>query len=371
MDGSNYGREPLMKLFPQRSNVGVDLGSHRIKVAQIESEAGGGKVVRSASVPTPPDSIRDGLVVDAKAVAEALSEALKLGRITATHGIVAAAGSSVFIRAVPFPKQTESVLRKSIKIEAARFIPGSPAESFIEFEILGNLDDGRMSVLVVAASKEVVESRIAVCEAAGLSVEVVDLETFAMYRSLIEAAGSQPGEDGAIAMIDIGCGTTILSVIHQGSFVVNRAVPHGGRLLTDALKSYFKLEEADAEDGKSQLDVRELLDTAPKENPPLRIVQPHVDDLVREVRRSLNYFESQQSETPDQVQRVSRIILAGGGAKLSGLAQYMQEKLGVPVDCEGIYACGQFRSLGDAGDSGLDLAVAAGLAIHGTIRRAA
>lgn len=365
-----------MRLFPQRSNVGVDLGSHRIKVVQVDHDAGGTRVVRSASVPTPHDSIRDGLVVEVRAAAEALGDALRIGRITATHGIVAAAGSSVFVRPVPFPKLTEAVLRKSIKLEAARFIPGSPAECFIECEVLGTMEDGRMSVLVVAASKEVVESRMAVCEAAGLTVEVVDIETFAMYRSLIEAAGPQAGspdgEDGAIAMLDIGCGKTILSVIHKGSFVVNRSVPHGGRLLTDALKSYFRLEDADAEDGKSQLDLRELLGAqAANENPPLRIVQPHVDDLVREVRRSLNYFESQQSETPEQAQRVSRIILAGGGAKLIGLAQYMQEKLGVPVDCEGIYAGNHFRASAEPPDAGLDLAVAAGLAIHGSIRRAA
>jgi type IV pilus assembly protein PilM len=267
---------------------------------------------------------------------------------------------------------TEAVLRKSLRLEASRFIPGSPADSFIECEILGPLDEGRMNVLVVAASKEAVESRIAVCEAVGLTVEVVDIEAFAMYRALIESDPTIPTDDDTIALIDIGSAMTNVSVIQRGHFVVNRSVPHGGKLLTDALKSYFKLETEDAEDGKSQLDARELLNPVPdKENPPLRIVQPHLDDLVREVRRSLNYYQSQQAEGATGPQRVNRIVLAGGGAKLIGLAEYMEEKLGLPLTCAGIYSGTKFRPLGESEDSGLDLAVATGLAMHGTIRRAA
>jgi type IV pilus assembly protein PilM len=361
-----------MKLFAQKRHVGVDLGSHRIKVAQVESDAGGSRTVRTGSYPTPPNAIRDGLVLEVAAVAEALNEALKQARITATNGIVAAAGGSVFVRPVPFPKLSEAVLRRSIRLEASRFIPGSPTDSFIECEILNDLEDGKMNVLVVAASKEVVESRIAVCEAVGLTVEVVDIEAFAMYRALLEVDPMFSADEDTIALIDIGSAMTNLSVIHGGQFVVNRSVPHGGRILTDALKSYFKLDDADAEDGKSQLDARELLKIpAVKENPPLLIVQPHIDDLVREVRRSLNYFQSQQVEGNTAPQRVTRIVLAGGGSKLVGLAEYMEEKLGVSIECAGIYAGNRFKALSEGADSGLDMAVAAGLAIHGTIRRAA
>ncbi len=361
-----------MKLFPKKSYVGVDLGSFRIKVVQVEAEAGGGRVIRAAGCPTPPNTIRDGLVLDVAAVASALKDVLKEGRITATNATVAAAGGTVFVRPVAFPKVPEAAIRKSIRLEATRYIPGTAVDSYIECEILGDLEDNRMNVLIVAASKEVVESRMAVCEAAGLTVEVVDLEAFAMYRSLIEVDPTVSVQEETIALVDIGASMTSVSVIHQGVFVVNRTVPHGGRLLTDALKAYFKLEDADAEAGKSQLDARDLLsDHVVKENPPLRVVQPHLDDLVREVRRSLNYFQSQQLEGTPGARKVNRIVLAGGGAKLLGLAEYMEKKLGLPIACAGIYAAKQFSALGETADSGLDMAVAAGLAIHGSIRRAA
>ncbi len=352
--------------------MGIDLGSHHIKVAQLESTNSGVRVVRTAVHPTPLNSIKDGLVLHVPNVAAALKEMLKNGGFTASTAIVAAAGGSVFVRPVPFPKVTEAIARKSVRLDATRYIPGSVGDNYIECEILGDIDEARMNVLVVAASKEVVESRIAVCETAGLTVEVVDLEAFAMYRSLIEVDPTVTTENDTVALIDIGAGLTNVSVIHHGIFVVNRTVPHGGRLLTEALMLHFKLEEPDAEAGKSQLDARELLaDGLVKENPPLRVVQPLLDDLVREIRRSLNYFQSQQLEGVPGPRKVNRIVIAGGGAKLTGLAEYMERKLGLPIACAGIYASNQFRSHQESPDSGLDMAVAAGLAIYGSIRRAA
>src|SRR5205814_9217517 len=136
-----------------------------------------------------------------------------------------------------------------------------------------------------------------VCEAAGLEVESVDIEAFAIYRVLIEADPSRDWSDKTIAVIDIGATTTNVSVITKKLFAMSRTIPNGGHTLTDALKNYFKLSEEDAESGKSQLDFRDLTqEVVPRENPPLRVLQPHVDDLVREIRRSLNYYQSQQQD---------------------------------------------------------------------------
>ena len=98
-------------------------------------------------------------------------------------------------------------------------------------------------------------------------------------------------------MIDVGAANTRMSVIQNGVFTMTRTIPNGAQMLTEALKGYFKLSEDDAEQGKAQLDIADLIEDAkPRENPLLRVIQPHVDDLVREIRRSLNYFQSQLSE---------------------------------------------------------------------------
>lgn len=350
-----------MGLFAKKSSVGIDFGHHTIKAMQVEKTGDTWKIVKSASIATPGEAMKDGVIVDASLMILVLKQLLKENHINATSAHIAVAGGSVIVRPVRIPKMAEAALRKSMRLEAGRYVPSSAEDSYVEFEILGDADEAQMDVLVVAAPKDIVETRLQVCEAAGLEVESVDIEAFAIYRSIIEADPSHDWTDKTIAVIDIGATSTNVSVVTNGLFAMSRTIPNGGNMLTDALKNYFKLSEEDAESGKAQLDFRELTnDVIPKENPPLRVLQPHVDDLVREFRRSLNYYQSQQQD--GSAHTVDTLILTGGGAKLMGIAEYVAHKLGIETVSLDIHNNPRF--IHSSEDSGLDLSVASGLAMR-------
>jgi type IV pilus assembly protein PilM len=352
-----------MALFGKKTLVGIDVGHATIKAVQLERSALGWKVTRAGTIATPPHSVKDGIVVEPDSVGQAIRDLLKDAGIHATAATVAVAGAQVVVRPVRMPKMPEATLRKSIKFEASRYVPSSVEDSYIEFEILGTVDEAQMDVMVVAAPKEVVQSRLNALEYAGLEVEAVDVEAFAAYRALIEANQDEDWSQSTIALVDIGSASTNMSVIQHGAFAMNRSITQGGHALTEALINYFKISEEDAEAGKAQLDLTELIsEDQPKENPPLRVIQPHVDELVREVRRSLNYYQSQQSEGT-QGRQVNKIILTGGGAKLPGLVAYFQHKLQVETIACGIYDNPRFLATAED-DHGLDLAVASGLAMR-------
>ncbi|HVL39007.1 MAG TPA: type IV pilus assembly protein PilM [Fimbriimonadaceae bacterium] len=354
-----------LSLFKRKAFVGIDLGHHSMKAVQVEKMGGGWKVTRVVNAATPEDAIKDSVVVDPEIVGAALRQLLRDAGISASYANIAVSGGSVVVRSVRIPRMPEATLRKSIKFEASRYVPSSVEDSYIEFEILGQADDQQMDVLVVAAPKDVVESRVKACEQAGLEVEAVDVEAFAAYRSLIEAGMLQEYAEDTIALVDIGASTTNMSVIRKGVFAMTRSIPQGGHTLTEALKAYFKLSYEDAESGKAQLDMTELIqDGGPIENPPLRVLQPHIDDLIREIRRSLNYYQSQQNEGA-QANPVNKILLAGGGAKMLGMAQYVAHKLALETKASGVFENPLFShsGFGDVG-AGLDLAVASGLAMR-------
>lgn len=350
-----------MGLFAKKTTVGIDFGHHTIKAMQLEKVADSYQITRLAVAPTPREAIKDGVIVDTSLMSLVLKQLLRDFHITATAAHIAVAGGSVVVRPVRIPKMPEIALRKSMKLEAGRYVPSSAEDSYVEFEILGEADDGQMDVLVVAAPKDIVETRLQVCEAAGLEVESVDIEAFAIYRALIEADRTRNWSDNTIAIVDIGATTTNVSVIPKTLFAMSRTIPNGGQMLTDALKTYFKLSEEDAESGKAQLDFSELTrEVVPRENPPLRVLQPHVDDLVREIRRSLNYYQSQQQDA--QNSSVDALLITGGGAKLHGLAEYIGHKLGIETLSLDLLQNPRFVHSSEA--SGLDLSVASGLAMR-------
>ena len=355
-----------LSIFRKKAYVGVDLGTSSIKLIQIEADGDRWRVTRFAEVPTPSGAIKDGVVVDNERVSAAIREALRVGKISATSAIIGVAGGSVIVRTVRIPVMPEATLRRSIRFEAGRYVPSSIEDSFIEFEIIGDAPDNQMDVLIVAAPREIVKSRTEACAAAGLEVEVVDIEAFAMYRALIESDVASELSDCTIAMVDIGFSTTNVSVISKGVFAMTRSIPQAGRVLTESLQNYFKLSDEDAEQGKAQLDLRTLVDSdGPVENPPLRVLQPHIDDLIREIRRSLNYYQSQQAEAGES-NPVTKLVLSGGGARLTGLDEYMAHKLGIETVTVGVFDSEQIiaNNLGLEDAHGFQLSVASGLAMR-------
>lgn len=356
--------------FKKRSFVGIDIGHKLIKLVQVEKVGQGWKVTKQAVIPTPTDSVKEGVVVEPDVVGIAIKAAVRDFKISASSAVIGVSGASVIVRTIKMAKMTPQMLRKSIKYEAGHYVPSSIDDSYIEFEIIGETEDGQMEVLIVAAPREVVESKRRAVERADLEVDIVDVEAFAIYRSLVESDDSSILNQMTVALVDIGAAATTVSVVSNGKFVMTRTIVAAGQVMTDALKSYFQLSDEQAEMGKSQLDFTPLVANPLTDNPPLKVVQSHVDDLAREIRRSLGYFQSQQAENAKN-NPVTHIVLTGGGAKLTGIGEYMANKLGAEVITTGVFDNPRFIPTGDfSTDKGLEWSVATGLAMRAQMKAA-
>lgn len=317
-------------MLKKNSYVGIDLGHFTIKVSQIDKTPQGWRVTRSGLMYTPENTIRDGVVTDPATLAGALKLLLKQTGIAAKNAVISVQGGSVVVRPVRIPKMAEQLLRKSIKFEASRYIPNSVEESYVEFEIIGAVDDQQMDALIVAVPNELVRSRVEAVELAGLEVEIVDVNSFAVYRALLETNQTRTWSDETIALVDFGGSSTTVSVISQGQFALVRSIPAGGNQFTEAIRSFFDMEFEEAEIGKAQIDLAEFLENKPLENPPLRVLQPFIEELVREIRRSINYYESQSSDGKP-IQPVKTVVITGGGARMQGFVPFLESKLGLEV----------------------------------------
>lgn len=344
----------LSQLFGSETVIGVDIGSRLIKV--VLAEAAGPshwKITRAASCSTPQDAVKDGIIVERRAAADALKALLTVAGLShATSAVAAVAGPGVMVRHVQLPKMSEATLRKSVKYEAAKYISVSVDDSCIEFEILGPAvgADEKMDVMLVAVPQEMINSRLETLEMADLEPISMELEAFAVQRALIDASATRPGEGTSLAVLTMGASFSELDVIANGYHALSRNIPIAGNQFTNSLKTEHKCTWEEAEQIKSTVDMSALLNPeADQEATKLaRCVQPVLDEVMREVRRSTNYFRSQVNEgsigLPSQViaesepgrgaglANVSRLIVTGGSASLMGLERYMSARLGMPVE---------------------------------------
>jgi type IV pilus assembly protein PilM len=231
------------------------------------------------------------------------------------------------------PKVTEQVLRKSLDFEASKYISASVEDSVVEFEILGDSEEpDRMDVLLVAAPKAMIETRMAVLENAGLEPIAIDVEAFAIYRTLVEHNPDPAILEGTIAFMDIGASHAEINLVSKGNLALTRTIPIAGSSITNALKNAENCSEDEAEQKKFEIDLNELVD-APSDaviGPSLKVVQSLIDELLREIRRSVNFYQSQLPDGSADT-AVDKLILTGGVSKLKGLVPYAARRLNIDV----------------------------------------
>lgn len=327
-------------LFSKESTLGLDIGSSFIKAVEIVPTSQGWELANAAVTPCPKDAIKDGAIINIVEVSHAIKSMLKEAGIKATGSICGISGSQVIVRQVQFPKMNESLLRKSIKYEASKYISSSVDDSVVEFEIIGDTEDGNlMNVWLVAAPNEMIDSRVKVLDSAGLEPLVIDVEAFSMIRSLVEFSSTDKYLEQTVAMVDMGASHTDVNVVSKGEFVLTRNIPIAGDSFTNAIKSLAGSTFEDAEKMKLEMASGYALDqisTLQPDNRTWKVVQPLLDELIREIRRSINYYHSQFPEGSNE-SFVGKIILTGGSARMPGMDSYISSKLNIQTEIADVF----------------------------------
>lgn len=338
--------------------IGLDLGSNSIKLVQLQEGKDGIYLHKAGSAPTPSGTIKGGVVVEPLAVAQAiraLLEALKIGAGTVVAGI---AGPTVVVREVPLPVMSERQLRRSIQWEARNYISFPVEDSVVEFRILDRpageaAPSGQMKVMLVAAPRDMVDSQVETLELAGLEPVALEIQPFAAMRGLLATNGRPRSEEETIALVGIGASYTEITIMKKSQFVLSRVIPIAGNAFTEAIRNALDVDAEEAARVKESTtevvlteEERAALDPAAQQAS--RAIEPLLDELVREVRRSLAYHDFQQ-QSPDAGAGelgVNQLLLSGGSAKLPRISEYFQSQLGVPVSVLNVFGPGRLQARG-------------------------
>src|SRR5262245_17280551 len=167
-----------MALFGRkRTTVGIDVGSSLIKVAVIDHSKREPELVRVTVTPLLADAIVEGEVMDPGIVADAIQAAVASAAVDSKHVVAAVGGRDVIIKKISVERAKEQQARELIRWEAEQHVPFDMESVEFDFQILDPDSDGaEMSVLLVAAKRELVESRVRALTEAGLQLSVMDVE---------------------------------------------------------------------------------------------------------------------------------------------------------------------------------------------------
>ena len=327
-----------------RSAIGLDIGTSGVRAAELNFAKGEVTLAKFGQVALPEGAVRDGEVTDPIAVAEAIKQLWAHTKFTSKKVIIGVANQKVIVRQVDLAWLPEDELRKSLAFQVQDLIPMPVEHAVLDFHVLEETTNdagGRMlRGLLVAASREMVLNAVHAVQKAGLTPTMVDLSSFAVLRSLARADHLGMGGD-VEALVDIGARVTNI-VVHQGGvprFI--RILLMGGQDLTDAVADRMGVPVAQAEAMKQQMGLHET--SASKDSEAAsRVLESAAAAFVDEVRGSLDYYTASSGSA-----RIARLLIAGGGSRLEGLAGRLEAATRIPV------ATGQALSSVSIGNTGL------------------
>ena len=360
-----------------RDILGVDLGSHTVKLLQLRLFVLGhaSKEVGALLAEVSSEEGRRDIYV------EALRHLLKTQRFRAKRGAFSLAGNASLMRFLRLIKPYKVDSKTGIPEEAKALSPFDPQDTGLEVRIIEQ-DENYADAMVLIAQKKAIAGALSILRKTRLRPAVVLNDPLAMENAYNFVHGRRSPEP--VVLVNIGAATTSLSIIENSVTRVARTFNIAGDAFTRALKREFSVSVEEAEALKKEYGLFGHLAAASGRQPAapneafriynetavrvFKALDPSVSDLIGGIDHTIDTFLDKR---PKGEPRISKILLSGGGAALRSLQEVLGMETGLSVEI--------FDPLENAvvRNGKLDLAQSAsmavvyGLALSGILRGAA
>lgn len=344
-------KELFRKKAPQL--IGLDIGTRYVKAVVLEKDSNGFKVVNAACEPIIGNAFAERDIKDFDAVSNAIKK-VKLSLKSKTKTIAAAiSGSSVLTKVVYMdPDQSDYELESQIEIEADSLIPYPLDEVYLDFEELGESQShsGKVDVLLSAAHKDMIDSRMTLLREVDYEPKVIDIEGYALGNALQHFHNTEGDE--RLVSVNIGATQLQVCVLQNDRIIYSKEHSFGFDNLINDLSLVLSIERQEAE---QQLLEGELPSTWRTETYPI-----FLSNLSQHIARAMQmYISTTHAERPQS------LLISGGGAVLENIAADLENELAVGIELFNPFADMQISE--KAQKAGIDkiapqLAIAAGLA---------
>jgi type IV pilus assembly protein PilM len=400
-----------------RTLVGLDIGSSGVRAAEFALQRRRVTLRRFAAVPLAPGVVRAGAVVDGEALTAAIKEVRSLGRFSTRNVTLGIANAGVMVRQMDLDWMPPADFAKALRYQVEDALPFPVEEANLDYHLLEELDvetEGGEArrvarILLIAATRDMVDAFVDAAQRAGLRPTGVDLLPFALVRARTPGGIDPHGDVEAI--VDIGA-DVVSVVVHAGGVPrYVRMIPGiGGDAITAAVQQRYDWTWDDAErtklfvglPGHARMDAgqQEAVGTRADglDHPAQKVIGAAVESLVQEIVTTLDFYRSSTAEAggdpvpgqatgegadvlDDLVQdpdgfgpvagarrssAIARLLLAGSAARLGGLRELLEERLDLSVEMLDAHTTVRAPRKVRAAGNVPSLAVPAGLCVAAT-----
>jgi len=304
--------------FPEKRVVGIDIGSHTLKLVEISDSPEGFLLSCIGQVPVEPGVIEDGLVRKPDILGKKLKELFKVSRSSVRNVVTALSGHTVVVKKTGFRHMDDEELRELITDEAGEYLPFDDS-SAINFDchILGEnpMNQDQMDVIIAAAKKDVIKNYKDPIEKTGCKIVIMDVDTFALETAYAENYDFD--DNDVVALLNIGASLTNINVVRGEESLFSRNILMGGNAITQAMAGErgISFEEA------------EMMKVAESEGGNGVQLLMHAEPIFQEIERTIDFFGMELGGVD-----IGRVIFSGGCARIPGITDQLSMRLRSEVE---------------------------------------
>lgn len=209
----------------------------------------------------------------------------------------------------------------------------SVVKYYLNEEVFSNLESHKATkigedIIVTFLPEDVVDGLYAAVGIAGLSVANLTLEPIAA----INVAIPENFRLLNIGLVDVGAGTSDISITKEGSIIAYGMIPFAGDEITELIVQHYLVDFKTAEHIKltsgiekevTYKDIMSIEHTIPSEEV-WKLTEPVVDKITTDVAAKIKELNGEQS--------VSATFVVGGGGKIHGFTEMLAKKLELPEE---------------------------------------
>lgn len=318
-----------MLTFKKPSFLGIDFGMSHIKAVELTIKDNRPHLINYGEALVDFSDIQndtDQSQTPEQKVQTLLVELLQKMAPKSEAAYIAMPGSSGLITLIELPKMSRAELEHAVRFEAQRYIPSPLSEVVLSWDIVSNplapvapaMESSNkapenVEILLVAALHKEVEKYESYISSSTLNMEMLELETFSLARSLVG------DNEKTVLIVDIGSRSTNLILVDGGYIKINRNLNVGGHDITTTLAESLNVTWERADMIKS--GDKDFLN-----NKEAAFILPALELIMNESRRMMTAYQDKKTGN-----HVDHIILSGGASKMKGLDIYLSRNIALPV----------------------------------------
>lgn len=318
------------------SGLGIDIGNESIKIVRVTVSGGKVAVTGAMKIPRKGGAESEAAEKSAVSIPPELGKQMKIAGFNPA-GTVGVTGRDVNLKYVSVPPVPPDKLRKLLEMELGGKVAfkGSlddegPAITY-DWRLM-NVAGGLKSDLLVMAGLAKQEYLMGVHKAlkdAGVNVETLTPSAFGLVNAYLKTHTPAPGE--TVVLCDVGHEMLEIAILEEGNVYFARSAPGGGKRFNQSLDkvlqtgperaAIFKHERARIYPEGAELRSKQDENFQPA-------LREGADVIAAAIRSSIMFCRT-QAKMPKL--DFNRVFLSGGGARVKGLCEYLEKKLGRPV----------------------------------------